>query len=105
MLLFFLSGKGVSKDQVLWDSFQDPPAPQTGGSAVDTKRFNNCKKLLKVTIYLLVFVIILICAVVSKSIILLMAAHIQPGTKVKYCNNRCKFKHINNNKVNYFILC
>lgn len=88
--LFKFSGKGSTKDQKLWDSFQDPPPPQTGGSAVDTKRFSTCKKLLKLTIYLMVFLVILTCGVLAKSIILLMASHIKPGTRVRYCNIRRK---------------
>lgn len=74
----------------LWDSFQDPPPPQTGGSAVDTKRFESFKQILKLFTFIFVFVVILCAAVIAKSTFLLMATHTKEDSRVRYCNIRCK---------------
>lgn len=74
----------------LWDSFQDPPPPQTGGSAVDTKRFESFKQILKLFTFIFVFIVILCAGVLAKSTFLLMATHTRSDSRVKYCNIRCK---------------
>lgn len=74
----------------LWDSFQDPPPPQTGGSAVDTKRFESLKQILKLLTFIIVFIVILCAGVLAKSTFLLMATYTRNDSRIRYCNIRCK---------------
>lgn len=78
--------RSLQKDQFLWDSFQDPPAPLHSGSALDNKRFDRLKKLLKIVTYMLVFVVVLCGAIASKMSYLLMVTFVSNGQRVKYCD-------------------
>lgn len=82
------------KDQMLWDSFQDPPPPQSSGSAIDNKRFDTFKKCLKLFTYILVFVVVLAATVGAKLTFLFMTSHIKSGYVVKYCDIRSKYVFI-----------
>ena len=78
--------RGPQKEQTLWDSFQDPPPPQSSGSAMDTKRFETFKKCLKLFAYIFVFLVVLGAGIASKLSYLFVTAHIKDGVKVKYCD-------------------
>lgn len=85
------SSRGFQKDKKLWDSFQDPPVPQSGGSSLDDKRFETFKKVFKVFTCIFVFVVTLCAGVVAKSSFLLMTALIKSGTRIQYCDIMCKY--------------
>ncbi|XP_063708773.1 chitin synthase chs-2-like [Culicoides brevitarsis] len=76
------------EDKRLWDSFQDHPPEETYGSSVNLKWLNTSVKLLKIFVYGLVFVIMLVCSVASKSTMLFMTSHVQRDLQVKYCYYR-----------------
>uniref|UniRef100_A0A7G3ABH8 chitin synthase n=1 Tax=Lutzomyia longipalpis TaxID=7200 RepID=A0A7G3ABH8_LUTLO len=69
----------------LWDSFEDPPVKQTTGSAVDTKKFLFFIKLIKVLVYIFVFLIVLLGSTVSKLAFLFMTSHTLQRN-IPYCN-------------------
>lgn len=100
----FCSYRSPQKDK-LWDSFQDPPPPQTGGSAVDTKRFESFKQILKLFTFTFVFIVILCAGVLAKSTFLLMATHTREDSRVKYCYIRCKMVilYVKASVINKFI--
>ncbi|XP_052867895.1 chitin synthase chs-2-like [Anopheles cruzii] len=80
--------KKVQQDNKLWDSFQDPPVPQTSGSAVSQEYLVTFIKGLKVFTYIFVFLVILGSACFSKMSFLLMVSNIKEGTKNRYCDVR-----------------
>lgn len=82
-------GAGYTKDQKLWDSFQDPPAPQTDGSLLENQRFDVCKKVMKAVAYVLVFAVILCTGVASKISLLLMTTNIASAANTTYCDYKC----------------
>lgn len=90
------SPRGFQKDKKLWDSFQDPPVPQTGGSSLDDKRFDTFKKFFKVFTFVFVFLVTLCAGVVAKTSFLLMTALIKNGTRVQYCDIMCRCSTIIN---------
>lgn len=82
--------RGYPKDQKLWDSFQDPPAPQSDGSLLENQRFNTAKKLMKAFAYLFVFVVTLCTGVASKLSFVLMVANVRGTTNTTYCDFKCR---------------
>lgn len=86
----FYNFRSLQKDQFLWDSFQDPPAPLHSGSALDNKRFDRLKKMLKLITYICVFVVVLIGAIASKMSYLLMVTFVPDGIRVKFCDVKRK---------------
>lgn len=81
---------GYPKDQKLWDSFQDPPAPQSDGSLAENQRFNTSKKWMKAFAYLFVFAVTLFTGVVSKLSFVLMVANVRGTTNTTYCDFQCR---------------
>ncbi|XP_055703562.1 chitin synthase chs-2-like [Phlebotomus papatasi] len=77
--------RAPQQDTELWDTFQDPPVKQTTGSAVDTKKFLFFIKIIKVIVYILVFLIVLLGSTVSKLAFLFMTSHVKPSG-IPYCN-------------------
>ncbi|KFB43652.1 AGAP001205-PA-like protein [Anopheles sinensis] len=80
--------KKVQQDNKLWDSFQDPPVPQTSGSAVSREYLLVFIKGLKVFTYIFVFLVILASACFAKMSFLLMVSNIKDGAKNRYCDVR-----------------
>lgn len=79
--------RNIKKEQQqLWNSFQDPPVTSSTGSAIDTKRFETFKKLLKLFTYILVFLTVLITAIASKISFYILAAYTKSDKKFKYCD-------------------
>ncbi|XP_053697083.1 chitin synthase chs-2-like [Sabethes cyaneus] len=80
--------KKVQQDNKLWDSFQDPPVPQSSGSAANQDYLLMCIKCLKVFTYVFVFLVTLAAACFSKLSFLLMTSNIKEDTKNRYCDVR-----------------
>uniref|UniRef100_A0A182FS46 chitin synthase n=1 Tax=Anopheles albimanus TaxID=7167 RepID=A0A182FS46_ANOAL len=80
--------KKVQQDNKLWDSFQDPPVPQTSGSAASQEYLLAFIKGLKVFTYIFVFLVTLASACISKMSFLMMVSNIREGTKNRYCDVR-----------------
>uniref|UniRef100_A0A1B0AE11 chitin synthase n=1 Tax=Glossina pallidipes TaxID=7398 RepID=A0A1B0AE11_GLOPL len=69
----------------LWDSFQDPPSKRATGSAANWSKLGVVLKVFKILTYLLVFVVMLGTAVISKVSFIFMAAQISLKDNVTYC--------------------
>lgn len=69
----------------LWDSFQDPPSKRATGSAANWSKLGVVLKVFKILTYLLVFVVMLGTAVISKVSFIFMAAQISFKDNVTYC--------------------
>lgn len=86
----FHISRAVNKDAKLWDSFQDPPEKSNAGSDSATQRFLGLLKVVKVFIYLLVFIMVLAGSVFSKASYILMTTFIKSGSKIRYCDTNRK---------------
>lgn len=74
------------QDTKLWDIFEDPPAKKTTGSADLTRGMEIFLKLAKVCAYIVVLVIVLAGAVVSKLSFIFMTSQLTVRN-VSYCND------------------
>lgn len=88
--LYFYSNRAEQKDTKLWDSFQDPPVVNTTGSSASTEQMETFIKILKVFVFIFVFIGILVFGVISKMSLLFMTSHIRKDVKVPYCDIRRK---------------
>ncbi|XP_057328109.1 chitin synthase chs-2 isoform X1 [Microplitis mediator] len=69
-----------------WDVFRDPPPKIDSGSMANQKCLDATVQIIKVIVYLLVFIIVLVSGVVSKGTILFMTSQLKPDRVIVYCN-------------------
>ncbi|CAL1678462.1 unnamed protein product [Lasius platythorax] len=73
-----------------WDVFRNPPlkTDSISGSMANQKCLERMVQVIKVLVYLLVFVIVLGSGVVAKGTILFMTSQLQRDRKIFYCNKQ-----------------
>ncbi|XP_029159591.1 chitin synthase chs-2 isoform X1 [Nylanderia fulva] len=73
-----------------WDVFRNPPlkTDSISGSMANQKCLERMVQMIKVLVYLLVFVIVLGSGVVAKGTILFMTSQLQRDRKIFYCNRQ-----------------
>ncbi|XP_070172648.1 chitin synthase chs-2 isoform X2 [Polyergus mexicanus] len=73
-----------------WDVFRNPPlkTDSISGSMANQKCLERMVQVIKVLVYLLVFIIVLGSGVVAKGTILFMTSQLQRDRKIFYCNKQ-----------------
>ncbi|XP_018052916.1 PREDICTED: uncharacterized protein LOC108690240 [Atta colombica] len=73
-----------------WDVFRNPPmkTDSNSGSMANQKCLERMVQVIKVTIYLLVFIIVLGSGVIAKGTILFMTSQLRQDRKMLYCNRQ-----------------
>ncbi|XP_011267852.1 chitin synthase chs-2 isoform X1 [Camponotus floridanus] len=73
-----------------WDVFRNPPLKldSISGSMANQKCLERMVQVIKVLVYLLVFIIVLGSGVVAKGTILFMTSQLQRDRKIFYCNKQ-----------------
>ncbi|KAL0119832.1 hypothetical protein PUN28_007929 [Cardiocondyla obscurior] len=73
-----------------WDVFRNPPMKidSNSGSMANQKCLERMVQIIKVIVYLLVFVIVLGSGVVAKGTILFMTSQLRKDRKIFYCNRQ-----------------
>ncbi|XP_071565855.1 chitin synthase chs-2 [Temnothorax nylanderi] len=73
-----------------WDVFRNPPmkSDSNSGSMANQKCLERMVQVIKVFVYLLVFVIVLGSGVVAKGTILFMTSQLRQDRKILYCNRQ-----------------
>lgn len=69
-----------------WDIFDDPPVKATSASLEESKWIDNSVVFLKVLFYILMFLLVLSSAAISKATILFATSQITPNITRPYCN-------------------
>ncbi|KMQ90324.1 chitin synthase 8 [Lasius niger] len=79
-----------------WDVFRNPPlkTDSISGSMANQKCLERMVQVIKVLVYLLVFVIVLGSGVVAKGTILFMTSQLQRDRKIFYCNKQLEVERI-----------
>lgn len=80
-------GAGNAEKTPGWDAFQNPPPPQDSLSVNSDKFMLVTIKVIKVLTYLLTFLIVLGCGVITKGLVLLMASQLKFNKTLSYCPN------------------
>ena len=81
-----------------WDLFRETPPPLDTGSAVKSKIWKRLEKLSKVFAYIISFMVVLGCAVVSKGTMVFMFKQIaREPTNIPFCNPKTGSQHISGN--------
>nr|XP_022916186.1 uncharacterized protein LOC111426064 [Onthophagus taurus] len=75
------------EEQHKWDIFEDPPVNKATGSSVETKYVNFAEKLGKFCTYIVVFLVVLGGAVISKGCLLFMTSQLNIK-EMPYCNEK-----------------
>nr|AYU65264.1 chitin synthase A isoform 1 [Atta sexdens] len=73
-----------------WDVFRNPPmkTDSNSGSMANQKCLERMVQVIKVTVYLLVFIIVLGSGVIAKGTILFMTSQLRQDRKMLYCNRQ-----------------
>lgn len=69
-----------------WDVFRDPPPKIDSGSMANQRCLEVTVQILKLLVYLVVFVIVLGSGVIAKVTVLFMTSQLKADKVVPYCN-------------------
>ncbi|XP_071447222.1 chitin synthase chs-2-like [Hetaerina americana] len=69
-----------------WDVFENLPPDEESGSTAEHKWIEVSMKIMKVSAYIVTFIMVLACGVVAKGSLLFMASQIKPGRITEFCN-------------------
>lgn len=69
-----------------WDVFDDPVRIEEEGSMADQKWFDFMERASKFIVYIIVFIVVLGCAIISKGTLLFMTSQLSVADTKSYCN-------------------
>lgn len=77
-----------------WDVFENPITVEEEGSMADQKWFDCLERASKFIAYIVVFILVLSCAIISKGTLLFMTSQLSESDTKSYCNrNLAQDKH------------
>ncbi|XP_044753771.1 chitin synthase chs-2-like isoform X2 [Coccinella septempunctata] len=74
------------EEDASWNIFEDTPRKPDTGSSNDSEKYEFMVKSLKIVAYIVVFLVVLSSAVVSKGTLLLMTSQVKANTIRPFCN-------------------